>query len=100
MIKSAVFLLVLILASSLWAEEKQAVVETNNSLLQTQLQKAMAQEKKFAKEQKFYDAESYDFKEAEVNKESLKHIEVPQMDDAEMDSSAMLGMDDDENLSW
>ena len=100
MIKSAVFLLVLILSPSLWAEEKQAVVETNNSLLQTQLQKAMEQEKKFAKEQKFYDAESYDFQGAEVNKQSLSHIEVPQMDDAEMDSSAMLGMDDDEKLSW
>ena len=74
--------------------------ESNSSILEAQLQKAIAQEKKFAKEQKFYDAQSYDFKGAEVNQKSLESIEVPQMDDAEMDSSAMLGMDDDENLSW
>ena len=88
------------LSAHLIAAEGNITSEANATLLSKQLQKAMEQEKKFAKEQKFYDADSYDFREAEVNKESLKHIEVPQMDDAEMDSSAMLGMDDDENLSW
>ena len=77
-----------------------SAAETNSTIIEAELQKAIAREKKFAKEQKFYDAKSYDFKAAEVNKKSLENIEVPQMDDAEMDSSAILGMDDDENLSW
>ncbi len=100
MIQRSMLLVLLMFLSPLYATQKQASGETNNSLLEAQLQKAIAQEKKFAKEQKFYDAQSYDFKGAEVNQKSLESIEVPQMDDAEMDSSAMLGMDDDENLSW
>ena len=100
MMQRSMLLVLLMFLSPLYATQKQASGETNNSLLEAQLQKAIAQEKKFAKEQKFYDAQSYDFKGAEVNQKSLERIEVPQMDDAEMDSSAMLGMDDDENLSW
>ena len=39
-----------------------------------QLKKEMENEKKYAKEQTFYSEENYDFKGAEVNKDSLDSI--------------------------
>ncbi len=56
--------------------------------------------KKYAKEQKFYDAKSYDFKGVEVNKASLDKIQAIEMDDPSIDSDAILGMSEEENLSW
>lgn len=55
-----------------------AVMAGNSEANRTEeaLRKAMEQEKKFAEEQKFYNAENYDFKGAEVDPESLKSIPV------------------------
>ena len=74
--------------------------ETNSSIIDAQLQKAIEQEKRFAKEQKFYDAKTYDFKGAEINKASLKNVPLIEMDDPGLDSDAILGMSEEENLSW
>jgi len=65
--------------------------QTSDAILEAQLQQAIEQEKKFAREQTFYDANTYDFKGSEVNPKSLEHIEiiVPEPD---MDSSDFLEM--------
>jgi len=88
---------VLALCSFLSAAENNS---TQNSILNQELQKAIELEKKYAKEQKFYDAESYDFKSVEVNKASLDKIQAIEMDDPDLDSDAILGMSEEENLSW
>ena len=57
-----------------------------DKILKKQLKKAMDDEKKYAKEQMFYNQYSYDFKGSEVNQDSLKHIEDLEMDELDMDS--------------
>ena len=91
MIKLWVFCIMGII--SLYGAESNstAAAESNSSILEAQLQQAIEQEKKFAREQTFYDAKTYDFKGAEVNPKSLEHIEliVPEPD---MDSNDFLEM--------
>ena len=98
MIKTLIFTILLIPFSLLSAGESKS--ETNSSIVELELQKAIEQEKKFAKEQKFYDAKTYDFKGAEINKASLKNVPLIEMDDPGIDSDAILGMSEEENLSW
>jgi len=81
-------------------ENTTAAAEANRSILHTELQKAIELEKKYAKEQKFYDAKTYDFKGAEVNKNSLANVPLIEPDDPELDSDAILGMSEEEGLSW
>jgi hypothetical protein len=101
MIKRMILIAILMLSSSPYAEENKTVrVDTNNSIINQELQKAMEQEKKFAKEQTFYNAETYDFKGAEINKASLDNVPLIEMDDADIDSDAILGMSEEEGLSW
>lgn len=40
----------------------------------------MEEEKKYAKEQKFYNADEYDFKSKEIDPETLKSIEAVEPD--------------------
>ena len=58
--------------------------ENNSSIKQQRLQKAlkkaMQKEKKYAKEQKFYNADEYDFKGAEIDPASLNDIETIEPD--------------------
>jgi ABC-type microcin C transport system permease subunit YejE len=65
--KLILFLMIIniLLASNNIANDKQR-------LLKKQVEKNMAQEKKFAQEQMFYKQHNYDFKGSEVNPESLK----------------------------
>ena len=93
---------ILMLSTSLCAEENKTTnhADTNHSIINQELQKAMEQEKKFAKEQTFYNAETYDFKGSEINKDSVKKLEVIEMDDPDLDSDAILGMSEEEGLSW
>jgi hypothetical protein len=101
MIKRMILIAILMLSSSPYAEENKTVrVDANNSIINQELQKAMEQEKKFAKEQTFYNAETYDFKGAEINKASLDNVPLIEMDDPSIDSDAILGMSEEENLSW
>ena len=46
----------------------------------------MEREKKYAKEQTFYNSNNYDFKGAEVEEESLKNIKAIEVEDFDMDS--------------
>jgi len=102
MIKRFYFIAIFLLLGVLHASESNQTVsqDENNTIINQELQKAIEQEKKFAKEQTFYDAETYDFKGSEVNKASVKKLEVIEMDDPDIDSDAILGMSEEEGLSW
>jgi len=104
MIKSISVTLFLLCASVSAADTNSTAGGTmqkkNTTLLQSELQKAIALEKKYAKEQKFYDAETYDFKGAEVNKASLANVPLIEPDSEDIDSDAILGMSEEEGLSW
>ncbi len=62
-----------------------AGVQADGNLTKKQIQKQLQKEKKYAQEQKFYNADEYDFSGAEVNPESLKHIKPIEVDDMDMD---------------
>jgi hypothetical protein len=62
------------------------VVKSKAEIKNLQVKKAMEDEKKYAQEQKFYNAQEYDFSGAEVNLESVKHLKELEMDDLDMDS--------------
>ena len=72
----------LVMASSSAKSEKEKKIR-----IEKQIKKEMETEKKYAKEQTFYSEENYDFKGAEVNKDSLDS--VPKLEpqyDFDMDS--------------
>ena len=53
---------------------------SKTKLTQKQIREQMEREKKYAKEQKFYQGDEYDLKAAEINKKSLDHIPVIEPD--------------------
>lgn len=55
--------------------------------IQKALHEAMEKEKKFAKEQKFYQGKEYDLKDHEVDPSSLENIKVPEPEDFDMDKA-------------
>ncbi len=56
------------------------------SRIEKQIKKEIETEKKYAKEQTFYQSHNYDFKGSEVNKKSLKTLPEIKVDDLDMDS--------------
>ena len=60
-----------------------ATGNTSNSIAQKELQKQIEKEKKYAKEQKFYQKKDYDLKSMEINPDSLSSI--PDTDENEDD---------------
>ncbi|NKQ41587.1 MAG: hypothetical protein HF962_08455 [Sulfurovum sp.] len=100
--KTFILACILILGLSLHASETNNTMtkednttitgrEDNSTIVNQELQKALELEAKYAKEQKFYDAESYDFKAAEVNKDSLDTVPLI-VPDPTMDTSHFLEM--------
>lgn len=77
------FLIFVIVFSSL-----SFAVDNNKSekLLEQQVKEQMEREKKYAREQTFYNMNNYDFKGAEVNKESLSTVNEIEVDDFNIDS--------------
>ncbi|RRS30991.1 MAG: hypothetical protein P794_05080 [Epsilonproteobacteria bacterium (ex Lamellibrachia satsuma)] len=73
-------LLAIIVLSTLSASEKPDSNITPKTRIQKAVQKAMEKEKKYAKEQKFYNADEYDFKSVEVDPDTLKDIEPVEPD--------------------
>ncbi len=62
------------------------IASTKEDTTKKALKKAMEDEKKYAKEQRFYAADEYDFKGSEVDPKSLDKIKVPEPDyDFDMD---------------
>ncbi len=49
------------------------------------IEKAIEKEKLYAKEKTFYDSKSYDFKDSEVNEDSLPTLREQEVDDLDMD---------------
>ena len=62
------------------ASENENNTSIKKQRLQKALQKAMQKEKKYAKEQKFYNADEYDFKGAEIDPATLNDIEAIEPD--------------------
>jgi len=58
---------------------------SKNKILKEQMKKNIEQEKKFAKEQKFYQGDEYNLKAHEVNPDSLKTTPELEVDDLDMD---------------
>jgi len=75
-----IFILSAIIISSIAASGDENNASRKKQLLQKSLQKAMEKEKKYAKEQKFYNADEYDFKGAEIDPAMLKDIETIEPD--------------------
>ncbi len=75
----------LIFNSLLFASNDDAISAKKKLLLEQQIKKEMEKEKKYAKEQRFYQGDNYDLKGSEVNKESLKHLKEIPVDDLDMD---------------
>ncbi len=74
--------MILVFSSFLLASdvEKERKIRTEK-----QIKKVIEEEKKYAKEQVFYSEENYDFNSSKVNEDSLHAIEVPEVDDLDMD---------------
>ena len=62
------------------AQKENNSTASKQILIQKALKKAMEKEKKYAKEQRFYGADEYDFKGAQVDPETLKSIEAVEPD--------------------
>jgi len=73
-------LLAIIAVSYVSAEKKQESNATQQERIQKALKKAMEKEKKYAKEQKFYNADEYDFKSVEVDPDTLNDIQTVEPD--------------------
>lgn len=79
--KIALFFIVLLSSYSFASNiDEERVKRTKEAI-----EKAIAKEQLYAKEQVFYDSESYDFNHTEINKESLKYIKALEIDDLDMD---------------
>lgn len=83
------FLIFMVMISSLLvAADNSKSEKEKKSRAEKQLKKEMENEKKYAKEQIFYSEKNYDFKGAEVNKESLDSVpELEPQYDFNMDST-------------
>jgi hypothetical protein len=82
-----IFILILIINSYLFALDAK-----QETTIEKEVRKQMEREKKYAKEQTFYQAKDYDLKSFEVNKDSLKSASDI-MDIDYSDSDDVLEMD-------
>jgi sortase (surface protein transpeptidase) len=76
-----ILILLLVCGSIVSASNKSK----ENSISKKQLEMQMKKEKKYAKEQKFYQAHEYDLSGAEVNPESVKALKPIEVDNMDMD---------------
>ncbi len=83
-----IFLTFMIIFNSLlMAADSAKSNKESKARAEKQLKKEMENEKKYAKEQTFYSEKNYDFKGAEVNKDSLDSVpELEPQYDFDMDS--------------
>ncbi|QFR44025.1 hypothetical protein CVO_00660 [Sulfurimonas sp. CVO] len=80
-----ILILFMILSVSLIAEEK--IDTQSEQKMDKALEEALEQEKKFAKEQKFYQGDEYDLDSHKVDSSSLENITVPEPIDFDMDKA-------------
>ncbi len=79
----SILIFMILITSTLFAVDSNTSKEDR---IQKQLKIEMQKEQKYAKEQIFYQHWNYDYKGAEVNKESLKKLPEIELDDLDMDS--------------
>ncbi len=77
---------VMILNTMLFASNHKETDAQRKAREQEHLKEQMAKEKKYSKEQKFYNQDDYDFSGAEVNPDSVKSTPELEVDDLDMDS--------------
>ncbi len=68
------FLMLTLLSMTASATTDKNVTAHKKEIIQKQIEKQMAREKKYAKEQRFYQGDEYDFKSKEIDPETLKDI--------------------------
>ncbi|WP_309498134.1 hypothetical protein [Sulfurovum sp.] len=73
------FLMLSLTLGLLYGSENNNTKENNST--KEAIKKAMEKEKKYAKEKRFYNADEYDFKGAQVDPKSLDHIPTLEPDD-------------------
>ena len=79
------FVILSLISVVLYSSEHNSTKDGN--LTKEAIKKAMEKEKKYAKEQRFYKADEYDFKGAQVDPDSLDKIPVLEPDyDFDMDT--------------
>ncbi len=78
---------VIVLNSLLLAADTKESASERKKRVEKQIKVEMEKEKKYAREQTFYNQDNYDFKGAEVNKDSLDQLpDLKNQDDFDMDS--------------
>ncbi len=81
-----VLVFILIFNTLLLATNDKETDVQKKARAQKHLKEQMEKEKKYSKEQTFYQNKDYDFKGAEVNPDSLKTLPDLEEDDLDMDS--------------
>jgi len=81
-----IFIFMLIVNSLLLASNQVDNQKAKKKLLEKHLKMEMEKEKKYSKEQTFYNEKNYDFKGAEVDPDTVKSIHGIEVDDFDMDS--------------
>ena len=89
-----ILLSVIVLSALSFADNNQSDTNQTATIEEQQLAEVLRQEKKFAIEQTFYTEKDYDFKGSEVNEKSVESVPIIEMDDPNLDSQSMLGMED------
>ena len=80
------YILILLMISSVSLTAKDNHIEQKKQKEKKAVQKAMEEEKKFAKEQKFYQGSEYNLKNQEIDPSSLEGINIIEPeDDFDMD---------------
>lgn len=81
-----IFLCALLIVTMGYCEKELSKAEKAKKIrTEKAIQEALEKEKKYAREQDFYDKNSYDFESRKVNEESLKSIPKLEPDDLDMD---------------
>ena len=68
------FLMLILLSVTASATVDKNVTAHKEEIIQKQIEKQIAREKKYAKEQRFYQGDEYDFKSKEIDPKTLKDI--------------------------
>jgi len=78
-----ILILILIINSYLFATDKE---NSKQKRIEKQIKIEMEKEKKYAKEQTFYNQANYDFRGSEVNPETVKSTPSIELDELDMNS--------------
>jgi len=74
-----IFVILSLTSVLLYSSENNSTKEDNKT--KEAVKKAMDKEKKYAKEKRFYNADEYDFKGAQIDQKTLDKIPVLESDD-------------------